>query len=72
VGASRLALVARLVGGLFALAFLGIASGDGTAGINLGFTAAVIITSGWLSYMAVRLYRTSRRRGRRRWKGARG
>jgi hypothetical protein len=57
-GASRQALVARLVGGLFAIAFLGIASGNGTAGINLGFTAAVIITFGWLSYMAVRLYRT--------------
>jgi uncharacterized protein DUF998 len=57
-GASRQALVARLVGGLFAMAFLGIASGDGSAGINLGFTAAVIIAFGWLSYMAVRLYRT--------------
>jgi len=56
--ASRQALVARLVGGLFALAFVGIASGAGSVGINLEFTAAVIITFGWLSYMAVRLYRT--------------
>ena len=42
----------------FAIAFLGIASGDGSAAINLGFTVAVIITFGWLSYVAVRLYRT--------------
>jgi Protein of unknown function (DUF998) len=70
--ASRLALVARLVGGLFALAFLSIASGDGSAGINLGFTAAVIITSGWLSYMALRLYRTVPSAGPATLEGARG
>ena len=57
-GAMRHALVARIVGGLFAVAFLGIASGDGSAGINLGFTAAAIITFGWLSYVAVGVYRT--------------
>lgn len=71
-GASRQALLARLVGGLFALAFLGIASGDGSAGINLGFTAAVIITCGWLSYVAVRLYRTVPSAGLATLKGGRG
>lgn len=57
-GAPRAAIAARLVGGLFALAFLGIATGSGSAGINLGFTAAVIIASGWLTYLALRLYRS--------------
>ncbi|MGI8715089.1 MAG: DUF998 domain-containing protein [Solirubrobacteraceae bacterium] len=71
-GASRPALVARLIGGLFALAFLGIASGDGSAGINLAFTAAAIITSGWLSYMAVGLYRAVPPAGLATPEGARG
>ncbi len=71
-GASRPAVIARLVGGLFALAFLGIASGDASAAINLGFTAAVIITSGWLSYMAVQLYRTVPAAGLATPEGARG
>lgn len=57
-GAPRAAIVARLVGGLFALAFVGIASGDASAGTNLAFTAAVIIASGWISYTALRLYRS--------------
>ena len=57
-GAARSALVARLVCGLFALAFVGIANGGGSVGINLGCTAAVIITFGWLSHMAIGLYRT--------------
>jgi hypothetical protein len=71
-GASRQALVARLVGGLFALAFLGLASGDGSAGINLGFTTAVIVTFGWLSYTAVRVYRTVRPAELATLEGARG
>jgi Protein of unknown function (DUF998) len=71
-GASRPALIARLVGGLFATAFLGIGSGDGSAGVNLGFTVAVIIACGWLSYMAARLYRTVPSSGLATLEGARG
>jgi hypothetical protein len=71
-GASRPALVARFVGGLFALAFVGIAIGDGSVGINLGFTAAVIITFCWLSHMAIRLYRTVPSAGLTTLEGARG
>jgi hypothetical protein len=56
-GSRRPALIARLVGGLFAFAFVGIASGDGAVAINLGFTAAVILAFGWLSYIGVTLYR---------------
>jgi Protein of unknown function (DUF998) len=57
-GAARAAIVARLVGGLFTLAFAAIATGDESAAVNLAFTAAVIIASGWLSYLAVRIYRS--------------
>lgn len=56
-GAHAPAVVTRLVGALFSVAFVGIASGSGTTGINLGFTAAVVIVSAWLSWMAIRLYR---------------
>lgn len=56
--ATHAALVARIVGGLFGLAFVGIASGDASAAVNVGFSAAVVIASGWLSYLAVRLYRS--------------
>ncbi len=71
-GASRQAFVARLVGGLFALAFVGIGSGDGSAAINVGFTAAVVVMSGWLSYLALRLYQGIGREAQATTEGARG
>jgi len=57
-GAPRAAIAARLVGGFFTLAFAGLATGDGSAAVNLAFTAAVIAASGWLSYLAFRAYRS--------------
>ncbi len=56
----RAAAVSRAVGVLFALAFAGIATGAGSAVINLGFTAAVIASYTWLTAVAVDLYRRTR------------
>jgi hypothetical protein len=51
------ASVSRAVGGIFVVAFAGIASGAANTAVNLGFTAAVIISYGWLTAVAVHLYR---------------
>jgi hypothetical protein len=56
-GVHRQVVASRVVGGLFTLAFAGIASGDGSTAINLAFTAAVIVVSGWLTFVAIGLYR---------------
>jgi Protein of unknown function (DUF998) len=56
----RAAVVSRAVGVVFAVAFAGIATGAGSAAINLGFTAAVIASCAWLTAAAVDLYRRTR------------
>jgi uncharacterized protein DUF998 len=53
-----LPLFSRITGVVFFLAFAGIASGGGNVAVNLGFTAAVILASVWLSVVSVRLYRS--------------
>jgi hypothetical protein len=56
----RAAVASRLVGLVFAFAFIGIASGTDSSVVNLGFTAAVVVSSGWLTAIAVDLYRRTR------------
>ena len=56
----RAAAASRAVGMVFAVAFAGIASGGGSTAINLGFTAAVIVSYAWLTAVAVGLYRRTR------------
>ena len=56
----RAAVVSRVVGVVFAVAFAGIATGAGSAAINLSFTAAVIASYAWLTAVAVGLYRRTR------------
>ena len=48
------------VGVVFAAGFAGIATGAASEAINLGFTAAVIVSSAWLTAVAVDLYRRTR------------
>ncbi len=60
-GQRRAAVASRLTGAMFTAAFAGIASGAGSAAVNLAFTAAVIISCGWLTAVAVREYRATRR-----------
>jgi hypothetical protein len=45
---------------VFAAGFAGIATGAASEAINLGFTAAVIFSSAWLTAVAVDLYRRTR------------
>ena len=59
-GQRRAAVVSRAVGLGFTVAFAGIATGAGSAAINLGFTAAVIASYAWLTAAAVGLYRRTR------------
>jgi hypothetical protein len=59
-GQRRAAVLARVTGTVFTVAFAGIASGSGSAIVNLAFTAAVIISFGWLMAVAVNLYRGTR------------
>lgn len=59
-GAPRMAIVSRAVGVLFAVSFIGIASGPSNPAINLAFTAAVIMACAWLTVVAIELYRTTR------------
>ena len=54
------AIVSRVIGAAFTVAFAGIASGSGNAAVNLAFTAAVIASSAWLTAVAVDLYRRTR------------
>ena len=56
----RAAVVSRAVGVVFAVAFAGIATGAGSAAINLSFTAAVIASYAWLTVIAAGLYRRTR------------
>jgi Protein of unknown function (DUF998) len=57
----RAAMASRAVGVLFAVAFAGIASGAANTAINLGFTAAVVVSFAWLTAVAADLYRRTRR-----------
>jgi hypothetical protein len=59
-GAPRISILSRAVGVVFAVSFIGIASGASNAAINLAFTAAVIIASAWLTAVAVERYRRTR------------
>jgi hypothetical protein len=56
----RAAVVSGAVGVVFAAGFAGIATGHGGEAINLGFTAALVISSAWLTTVAVDLYRRTR------------
>jgi hypothetical protein len=47
----------RATGVLFMAGFVGVASGGGSAGINLAFTVAVVLAWAWVSALAVHLYR---------------
>ena len=60
-GQRSAAIASRVVGAGFTVAFAGIASGAGSAAVNLAFTAAVIVSYGWLTAVAVDLYRGTRR-----------
>lgn len=56
----RGALASGAVGVVFAAGFAGIATGGASEAINIGFTAAVVISSAWLTAVAVDLYRRTR------------
>ena len=56
----RAAVVSRVVGIVFAIAFAGIATGARSSAINLGFTAAVVASYIWLTAVAAGLYRRTR------------
>jgi Protein of unknown function (DUF998) len=47
----------RITGIVFLAAFVGIASGAGSVPTTLGFVAAVMLMCGWMSALAVHLYR---------------
>ena len=51
------AAYSRVTGVVFLAGFAGIASGAGNAGTVLAFVAAVVLTWGWVSAVAVHLYR---------------
>jgi hypothetical membrane protein len=51
------ALFTRITGIVFLAAFIGIASGAGSAATTLSFVAAVILMCGWMSALAMHLYR---------------
>lgn len=56
----RDAVASGAVGVVFAVGFAGIATGAASAAINLGFIAAVVISSAWLTTIAVDLYGRTR------------
>lgn len=56
-GRTAWARASRAVGVVFLLAFAGVASGQGSVAVNLGFTGAVVLAWGWLSAVAIDRYR---------------
>ena len=52
------AIFTRVTGIVFLAAFVGIASGAGSVATTLGFVAAVVLVCGWMSAVAVHLYRS--------------
>lgn len=59
-GQGRAALVSRVIGAVFAVAFAGIATGSRSVAVNLAFTLAVVASYAWLSAVAVDLYQRTR------------
>lgn len=57
----RAAVASAAVGVVFLLAFVALGSGAGVTVANLAFTAAVLISYVWLTWLAVDLYRLTRR-----------
>lgn len=57
-GDRRLAVASRITGAAFLCGFLGVASGTGSVVANLLFTGAVVLVFGWVSAVAVHLYRS--------------
>lgn len=57
-GRRRYAFLTRAVGIAFLAAFAGIASGSTTPAVNLAFTAAVVLSWGWLSVSCLHEYKT--------------
>jgi hypothetical membrane protein len=47
----------RVTGVAFLAGFAGVASGGGSAALNLAFTAAIVLVWAWMSAVAVHLYR---------------
>jgi hypothetical protein len=62
----RSAVASAAVGVVFTAGFAGIATGTASEAINLAFTAAVVISSAWLTAIAVDLYRRTRSADARR------
>jgi Protein of unknown function (DUF998) len=60
------AVASGAVGVVFAAGFAGIATGAASEAINLGFTVVVVISSAWLTTIAVDLYRRTRAADARR------
>jgi Protein of unknown function (DUF998) len=60
-GARHWAVAARVTGVVFLAAFIGIASGAGNPVTTLGFVGAVMVAFGFISALAMRLYRTTTR-----------
>lgn len=56
----RRAIASGAVGVVFAAGFAGIATGTASEAINLCFTVAVVISSAWLTTVAIDLYRGTR------------
>jgi uncharacterized protein DUF998 len=54
---TRWAWFSRASGILFLLAFIGVASGSGSAGVVMAFWAALLVAWGWLAGVAIDLYR---------------
>jgi hypothetical protein len=59
-GQYRAAVISTVVGIVLGAAFAGIATGAGNIAINLGFTAAIVVSYAWLTALAVDLYRRTR------------
>ncbi|MDT5007262.1 MAG: hypothetical protein QOJ24_4438 [Mycobacterium sp.] len=57
-GEAGWAWFSRITGGLFAATFVFMASGAGGAVAILSFTAAVVLTWGWLTAVSVKLYQS--------------
>jgi hypothetical protein len=65
-GNRQMDVFSKIVGVAFTLAFAGIATGSASIAINLGFTAAVILSYAWLTTVAFGLYHRTRAEERER------
>jgi hypothetical protein len=57
-GHGREAVLTRVTAVVLLVAFAGVASGSGSAIVNLAFTAAVVLTWTWLSLVSLRRYQS--------------